>query len=127
MPLYFSFLLFFSQRLPSGSPAGVFDLFWKCAESREDFAELNIFIYTEPPAFPAMPKPPETRCVSGGFALFVVLRAGQDGFGAVELLQEHDPGQVVGEGHVGQGQAEVRQGLDLRGDAVGRAQQEAEA
>ena len=41
MPLYFSFLLFFSQRLPSGSPAGVFDLFWKCAESREDFAELN--------------------------------------------------------------------------------------
>ena len=35
----------------------------------------------------------------GGVVLFVILCAGGDGFGAVELFQSHDTHKVVGESH----------------------------
>ena len=52
--------------------------------------------------------------------LFVILTAGLDGFGTVKLLQHHDPGKVVGEGHGAHGQLEVRFFFHLGGDAEGR-------
>ena len=52
--------------------------------------------------------------------LFVVLTAGLDGFGTVKLLQHHDPGKVVGEGHGPHGELEVRFFFHLGGDAEGR-------
>ena len=57
--------------------------------------------------------------------LFVVLAAGLDGFGTVKLLQHHDPGKVVGEGHGAHGQLEVRLLFDFGRDAEGRTDEEA--
>ena len=50
---------------------------------------------------------------------------GLNALGPIELLQQHYPCQVVGEGHIGEGELQVGQGLDLRGDAEAGAQQEA--
>ena len=44
--------------------------------------------------------------------------------GPVDLLQHHDPGQMVGEGHGAHGELEIRLLLDLRADAEGRADEE---
>jgi hypothetical protein len=43
--------------------------------------------------------------------LYVIGMAPEDGFGPVELLQEHQPGQFVGEGQAGEGQLVVGEGL----------------
>ena len=48
-----------------------------------------------------------------------------DGFGPVQLFQNHDPGQMVGKGHGRHGQAQVRGGLQGRIHAVGAAQHKA--
>ena len=55
----------------------------------------------------------------------MVPAAGLDALGAVELLKQHHPGQVVREGHGGKGQAEIRLLLDGRVDAEGRADEKA--
>ena len=44
--------------------------------------------------------------------------------GPVELLQQHDPSQVVGKGHGGHGQAQVGPGLERGVHAVGGADEE---
>ena len=61
-----------------------------------------------------------------GGALFVVAGALGDFEGPVELLQQHDPGQMVGEGHFGHGQAQVGTLLDSGMESVGGADDKAE-
>ena len=53
--------------------------------------------------------------------------AGLDGFCPVELLQHHDPGQMVGEGHGAHGEPEIRLFLDSGGHAEGGADEKAGA
>ena len=57
--------------------------------------------------------------------LFMVFTPRLDAFGPVELLQDHDPGQVVGEGHFAHGQLPVGLGLDRGVHAEGGPDQEA--
>ena len=57
----------------------------------------------------------------------MVFAAGLDGLGPVDLLQDHDPGQMVGEGHSSHGQLEIGLVLDLLADAEGGADEEAGA
>ena len=52
--------------------------------------------------------------------LFVILAAGLDGFGTVELFQHHDTGKMVGEGHGTHAELEVRFLLDPGCHAEGR-------
>ena len=51
----------------------------------------------------------------------MVFAAGLDGFRPVELLENHDPGQVVGEGHGAHAEAEIRPGFYPGGDPKGGA------
>ena len=51
----------------------------------------------------------------------MVFAAGLDGFRPVELLENHDPGQVVGEGHGAHTEAEIRPGFYPGGDPKGGA------
>ena len=53
--------------------------------------------------------------------LFVVFAPCLDGFGPVQLLQHHDSGQMVGEGHGAHGEPEIRPFLHPLGDAEGGA------
>ena len=48
-----------------------------------------------------------------------------DGLRPVELLQDHDPGQMVGEGHFSDGQVKFRFFLYSRGNAEGGADEKA--
>ena len=43
----------------------------------------------------------------------------------IELLQQHDPRQMMGEGHIGEGETQICEGLDFRGNAEAGAEQEA--
>ena len=57
----------------------------------------------------------------------MIFAAGLDGFRPVDLLQHHNPGQMVGEGHESHGKLKICGGLDLGGNAKGRADQKADA
>ena len=59
--------------------------------------------------------------------LFVVFAAGLDGLRPVELLQNHDPGQVMGEGHGAHTEAEIRPGLHPGREPEGGAYEKAGA
>ena len=59
--------------------------------------------------------------------LFMVFAAGLNGLCPVDLLQNHDPGQVVGEGHGAHGEFEIRLLLDPGGHAEGGADKKAGA
>ena len=54
----------------------------------------------------------------------MVFASGLDGLGPVDLLQDHDPCQMVGEGHLSHGKLEIGLVLDLLADAEGGADQE---
>ena len=54
----------------------------------------------------------------------MVRPAGGDHLGPVELLQKHHPEQVVGEGHGGEGEPQVRLPLEGLVQAVGAADDE---
>lgn len=62
------------------------------------------------------------RCAAcSRMKLFVVLGSRLDGFGPVELFQDHDTGQMVGECHLPHGQEQIRLGFQRRFDAIGGA------
>ena len=57
----------------------------------------------------------------------MILASRLNGFRPVELFQNHDPRQMVGEGHRPHGEAEIRPLLDMGGHAEGGADQKAGA
>ena len=57
----------------------------------------------------------------------MILAPRLNGFCPVELFQNHDPRQMVGEGHCPHGKAEIRPLLDMGGHAEGGADQKAGA
>ena len=71
-------------------------------------------------------KPPADH-LPGACMLFVVLAAGLNGFTAVQLLQNHDPGQVMWECHRTHGKLEICHLFDPWGHSEGRADQKAGA
>ena len=62
-----------------------------------------------------------------GSSLLVIFTSCLDGFGTVDLLQDHDPGQVVRESHWTHGQLEICLCLDLGCNTERRADEKAGA
>ena len=58
------------------------------------------------------------------YGSFVIFAPRLDGLRPVDLLQHHDPGQMMGEGHFAHGELEIRLVLDLLADAEGGTDQE---
>ena len=60
------------------------------------------------------------------FLLFMILFSREDGEGAVDALEQQHAHELVREGHLGKGQAQICPRLDARVKTVGGADDEAD-
>ena len=74
---------------------------------------ITIIIFLTTLAAEASPRPTKKPGVAyaAPVFLFMILTAGLDGFGAIELFQHHDSCQMVGEGHFAHGEFEICHGF----------------